>query len=779
MANVPSLRVTRWLLALLPGAIALLGAIAGNCPAAHPAQANDLALPVIDKVELQPLQSQARRVAAALEAAGTPLTSKQQQALDKALAEADPKKGVRAIQEVLDPLCLLMVNVNPESRVKVREGAAPHKLIEHGWSIFLVKVHNEAGVTAPLTCTSPNAQRLVRPSTNSPEPKPEISAADVVQRWLDVAVANKQPLGNRLSGLEVEYRLLEMYSRDAGRREAKLAFDVGQGTQDLDFRNELDLLFECRPAVKVALTVLDDGGKPTMGQFVFRDALGRVYPARSRRLAPDFFFHDQIYRHDGETVSLPPGEYNVTYTRGPEYEILNRFITVPQTAEHKESFQLKRWIDLTKLNWYSGDHHVHAAGCAHYDAPTEGVEPGHMMRHVVGEDLNVGCILTWGPCWYHQKQYFEGKPNKLSTPENLLRYDIEVSGFPSSHCGHLSIIRMKEDDYPGTTRIDQWPSWNLPILRWGQKQGAVVGYSHSGWGLAIKENKLLSYEMPPFDGIGANDFIMTGALGACDFISAVDTPVTYEMNIWYHMLNCGVTTRISGETDFPCIYGERVGLGRSYVKLPAGSPLDFDHWAEGIKAGRSYVSDGISHLADFKVGNLEVGQPGHDGKPSVLAAEAGKKLTVTARVAAMAPEKADPKIAKAKVWEKPYWHIERARIEGTRKVPVELIVNGQPIARQEIEADGKLRDVTFEFTPTRSSWAALRIYPSSHTNPIFVEVDGKPIRADRQSAEWCIKGVEVCWKAKERAIRDSEKKEARAAYDEAAAYYRKVLAETP
>ena len=757
----------------------LLSSLVFGWPAAHLLEAAEPPLPIIANVELQPLQAQARRVAAALEGAGAPLTSAQQQALDKALALADPKQGVKAVQEVFDPLCLVMVNVNPESRVKVREGAAPRKLIEHGWSIFLVKVHNEAGVTAPLSCTSPNAKPLYRMSTNSPEPKPEISTADVVQRWMDVAVANRQPLGSKLSGLEVEYRLLEIYSRDAGRREAKLAFDVGQGTQDLGFRNEIDVLFDCQQAVKVTLNVLDVDGKPTMGQFVFRDALGRVYPARSRRLAPDFFFHDQIYRHDGETINLPPGKYEVTYTRGPEYEILKRSITVPQSATHKESFQLQRWIDLTKYSWYSGDHHVHAAGCAHYDAPTEGVEPGHMMRHVVGEDLNVGCILTWGPCWYHQKQYFEGKPNKLSTPNNLLRYDIEVSGFPSSHCGHLSIIRLKEDDYPGTTRIEQWPSWNLPILRWGQKQGAVVGYSHSGWGLAVKENKLPSLEVPPFDGIGANDFIMTGPLGACDFISAVDTPSIWELNIWYHMLNCGVTTRISGETDFPCIYGERVGLGRSYVKLPAGSPLDFDHWAEGIKAGSCYVSDGASHLIDFTVGGLEVGQPGKDGKPSVLAAQADKKLTVTARVAALAPQQADPSIAKRRMQDKPYWHIERARIEGTRKVPVELIVNGQPVARQEIEADGKLNDLKFEFTPRRSSWVALRIFPASHTNPVFVIVGDKPIRVNRQSAEWCIKGVEMCWKSKQRAIRDSEKKEARAAYDEATAYYKKVLAELP
>ncbi len=76
--------------------------------------------------------------------------------------------------------------------------------------------------------------------------------------------------------------------------------------------------------------------------------------------------------------------------------------------------------------------------------------------------------------------------------------------------------------------------------------------------------------MPPFDGIGANEFVVTTAHGVCDFISTVDTPAIWELNVWYHTLNCGMTTRISGETDFPCIYGERVGLGRIYVKLDDG-----------------------------------------------------------------------------------------------------------------------------------------------------------------------------------------------------------------
>lgn len=113
------------------------------------------------------------------------------------------------------------------------------------------------------------------------------------------------------------------------------------------------------------------------------------------------------------------------------------------------------------------------------------------MRHILSEDLNVGCMLSWGPCRYFQKQFFEGKPRALSAPDHLMRYDVEVFEFPSPHAGHLCLLhlcllRLKEDNYPGATRIEEWPSWDLPVLKWGKLQGAVVGFSHSGWGLQTK-----------------------------------------------------------------------------------------------------------------------------------------------------------------------------------------------------------------------------------------------------------------------------------------------------
>jgi hypothetical protein len=740
-------------------------------------------LPIVTDVELQPLAAHAERVVQSLELAGSPLAKEQQAALRAALENDDEVAAVRMIQKILDPLCLAGVTINPESRVKVQDGPAPQELMHQGWRTFLVKVHNQAGVTAPLRCSSPNAAPMHDASDGSAEPKQTITQGDVVMRWLDVAMYDKGPLNERLSGLPLEYRIIELFSRDRGAREATLAFDVGQGSQDLGFRSEINQLFDCKPCTEVTLEVLDDDGSPTTAQFIFRDARGRVYPARSRRNPPDFFFHDQVYRQHGDVMLLPAGKYHVTYTRGPEYLVLKREIDVPADGPHTERFRTKRWINLADAGWFSGDHHVHAAGCAHYSSPTQGVRPADMMRHIVGEDLNVGCVLTWGPCWYHQKQHFDGKVHPLSTARHLMRYDVEVSGFPSSHAGHVVLLRLAEDDYPDTTRIEQWPSWNLPILKWGKDQGGVVGYAHSGWGLTVGGKTLPSYEIPAFDGIGANEYIVNVTHDACDFISAVDTPFIWEMNIWYHTLNCGYTTRISGETDFPCIYGERVGLGRGYVKMDPDEPLDFDHWVDGIRDGRSYCTDGLTHLFDFQVNGLGVGELSPDGRNSVVAIESGDKLAISCKAGGLLLEESlengEENRELSDEWdEKPYWAIERARVEGTRQIPVELIVNGHAVEKKLIEADGRIEDVKFEYRPERSSWIALRVLPAAHTNPVFVEVNGEPIRASKRSAQWCLNAVDRCWESKSPQIRKHELEAAKVAYDHARAVYRRILEES-
>lgn len=740
------------------------------------------ALGIVDEVDWQPFAAQVRRVLDTLEAVGEPVPDNDRQALQSLLTRSDASP--EAVQQILDKYCLAGVQINPESRVKVAAGDAKRELVEQGWRTFLVKVQNQAGVTAVLQAISPNARSSFEggafstPSDRYFKKRGEsLPNSDL---WFEVEMFDTQPMQRNLSGLKLEYRVIQLFSRDAGKREAKLMFNVGQGTQDLGFRNEIDFLFQALPARQVTLLVRDEKGEATTAAFVIKDHAGRVYPAQAKRLAPDFGFHPQVYRADGETVKLPDGNYTFEFSRGPESIASRRTVKV-SASTHKEEFKVERWIDPSKLGWWSGDHHIHAAGCAHYTKPTEGVHAVDMMRHCLGEDLKVGANLTWGPCFDYQKQFFTGAIDKVSQYPYLLRYDVEVSGFGSHQSGHLCLLRLKDQMYPGGDSDKHWPTLCLNTLKWAKAQGALVGPAHSGWGLQVETTDLPNYIVPPFDGIGANEYIVdvthmipgpNGALvPAVDFLSMVDTPYVWELNMWYNTLNVGFRTRISGETDFPCIYGERVGLGRSYVKLDG--KLDYNSWCEGIRAGRNYVSDGKSHIFDFKANDVLMGQNGSELKLR----EAGT-VRVSAQVAAWLPEKARPEIKKRPYSEQPYWDIERGRIDGTREVRVEAIVNGYAVTNQVIQADGSLRDLEFNLPIKKSSWVALRILPSSHTNPIFVVVDGKPIRASRRSAEWCLKGVEKCWSQKQRHIAEKEKGDARAAYDSARDVYKTLLAES-
>ncbi|MCA9266046.1 MAG: hypothetical protein KDA60_19435, partial [Planctomycetales bacterium] len=158
---------------------------------------------VVSNVPAQPFKAQVKRVVAALDFLGEALTPDEQTAMDVAMNEEDELLAVQKLQELLDRRVLISVNINPESRVKVARGEAPALLNQQGWSVFLIKVHNEGGVTARLSASSPNSAPVYKPSTGNPAPRTTVRPLDVPDRWLDLEMFDKQPLVQQLSGLLV------------------------------------------------------------------------------------------------------------------------------------------------------------------------------------------------------------------------------------------------------------------------------------------------------------------------------------------------------------------------------------------------------------------------------------------------------------------------------------------------------------------------------------------------------------------------------------------------
>ncbi len=714
---------------------------------------------------MQPLITRIGTVTEALEYLGTPVA-----AVDKSLIRNASSVG--AIEAVLDKYCLFGIDINPQSRVSVSAGKAKLELSQNGWRAFLIKVHNQARITPAFGITCEEAKRVYDGGEKlygmgGDSKGSMVTSHDINERWLDMSMYFQEG-GGVLSGEKVEYFIIQLYSRDAGKRAAKFTFPFGQASNG----NEIILQFNCLRSKQIPLNIVDANGTPTTASLTIKDSQGRIYPSQTKRLAPDLFFEKQIYRSNGDTLGLAIGNYTIEYGRGAEYVSQSKAFEVQGASAQALTLELKRWIDPTSLGYYSGDSHMHASGCSHYTSPTKGVTPKDMMLHILGEGVNVGVVLVWGRGYDYQKQFFEGKDNTLSTKETLLHYDMEISVFPSGHAGHLVLLDLKDQNYPQTKAIDDWPTYTIPILRWAKNQGAVNGYAHSGLGLEVKSDRLPNYELPKFDGIGANEYVVSVTQDLVDFISAVDTPPAWELNIWYHTLNCGFRTRIVGETDYPCLSDEKVAHGRSYVKM---NNLSYKEWTEGLKAGRSYVSEGKSHLMDFSVGGVQSGT-----QNSELRLMQPSTVKVTARVAALLNQPIDQSIGpldySRNIWEqKPFWNIERARIGKTNTVPVELVVNGEVVATKPIEADGKLRDIAFDVKVEKSSWVTMRILPSSHTNPVFVLVDNKPVRASRKSAAWCLEAVQVCWDQKKGGISAANFEDARLVYEAAKMIYRGIL----
>ena len=732
---------------------------------------------------LQPLAAQTERLIAGLKSVGAPLPVSEVTALKSAFRMKEAE-GVGAIERVLAPFVLFEARINPEGRVSVIRGMAKAELVEHGWRAFLVKVNNEAGITSSFKVYSEQAQPMGRPSSLAITGVHDFTngAVDTIlaeNRWLALDNWTKPPLQAALSGLEIEYRVLLLYSRDHGKREASLEARSGDEEQDLGFRSTIPILFNCFPSQQVTFNIKDENGSPTTAALLISDNMGRIYPAQNKRVLPDLWFERHIYRSDGESIALPAGEYLLEYARGPEY--LRKALPLSiRGGRDPVELKLERWITPRQFDYYSGDTHIHAAGCSHYESPSEGVTPDVMYRQVKGEALDVGDVLTWGPGFYYQKQFFTGHIDKSASSAGnaTLRYDVEVSGFPSSHCGHLVLLRLNQQDYPGTTALDQWPSWNVPILKWAKSQGALTGYAHSGHGLNVASTDLPNHLIPPFDNSGANEFIADVTHdGLVDFISGCDTRPFAELNIWYHTLNCGFRTAFVGETDFPCLTDERVGGGRTYIQLdaPPAGDRGYEQWVSGIVSANSYFGDGRSHIVRFLAEGDSSGAKGRE-RPMRAPGKLHLSASVCARLEPEISAECD-KIRKADAFDHPFWHLERARVGTSRRVPVELVVNGIAVQKQEIEADGSMQEVHFDVEVRRSSWIALRILPSCHTNPLFVRVDGAPIRASKRSAQWCRTCVDVCWEQKSKRIRPSELAEAAAAFEHARTTYDRIISE--
>ena len=141
MGRLPKIRLVVAVLAILG-----IGYTSHQC-AGNPLQDRDW--PSIEKVDRQPAVSALERLVSALDLVGRPLSKEQLEKVEAIKKMEDDANAVASIQELLDPVCLAAVHINPESRVKVIQGPSSKELVENGWRTFLVKVLSLIHISEP------------------------------------------------------------------------------------------------------------------------------------------------------------------------------------------------------------------------------------------------------------------------------------------------------------------------------------------------------------------------------------------------------------------------------------------------------------------------------------------------------------------------------------------------------------------------------------------------------------------------------------------------------
>jgi cysteine-rich repeat protein len=363
-----------------------------------------------------------------------------------------------------------------------------------------------------------------------------------------------------------------------------------------------------------------------------------------------------------------------------------------------------------------GDPHLHSWGCNFQKTPEELAD--------LAEDagLRVASALVWGLGYESDRAYFTGRDHPTSH-DVVLHYDLEVSRFPAAEGGHLILLGLDSIDF--SPRPFEEPHSGIPVVDWARRQGpgVVAGMAHAHlWpedGLPeLPGGCCMPFELPVHAVRGRLDFL------------AVERPGGFPLNpgafrLWRSLQNSGFRVAAAGSSDYSCLnHGFFERTPRTDVVLEGG--VGYGRWLDGLRRGSASLAVGSGNHMALRVNGVAMG-----GEASVRAGD-----TLTVAVETDLRDEAD----------------------------VDVLVNGATAGR--LHAAAGLQAASLQLTARSSAWIFARS-PRVMTNPVYVLVDGRPIRASADDT--CTLRREVEHVRRLALDRAESAAVAAAAYDEAAA----------
>ena len=463
------------------------------------------------------------------------------------------------------------------------------------------------------------------------------------------------------------------------------------------------------------LEVVDQAGKPTSARISVTALDGRGYaPDDGWRHADEAFdraerpFEYTYFHSSGVSeLTVPAGRIHVEVWRGPEYRVARVDLDVREVGQTTHRFVLERLANLPAQGWWSGDVHVHMNyGGAYRNTPRQlafqaGAEDLHVVENlIVNKEQRIPDI-----------SYFRVDADPASRPGLLLMHAQE---FHTSVWGHMGLLGLREHylipeyvGYPNTPAASLYPS-NAAIADLAHEQGALVGYVHPFDSKPDPTDTAvtLSDELPVDVALGKVDYLEV--MGYSDHL------ITSE--IWYRLLNCGFRLPAAAGTDaFPNFASLRGPPGLVRVFVHSGPRLEHREWLAGLKAGRTFVTNGP--LLEFSIAGHPIGD-------EIQVPRGTRQLRAAVRL--------------------------RSNVSVDH---LEIVGNGKIVATIPLARDRMAATDTVAIPVNGSGWYVLRaysdrsempvldLYPFASTSPIYVTAGGDSVRS-LEDAEFFVSWID-------------------------------------
>lgn len=349
-------------------------------------------------------------------------------------------------------------------------------------------------------------------------------------------------------------------------------------------------------ANEIRIRVNGAAGEPVRARLEVRGSNGRMYQPggivseRAKRIR---FGDDHPYvgsfLADGECrVEVPPGRYFVVAERGLEYERLERSVDAPASIV----FANRRWIDMNKLGWWSGDLHVHRTS-------------EELVPMMLTEDVNLGVNFTiWNKrSWWRDKPVPADPVVRASAHHAMTLLNAEDERGGGAWCinGLREPIDLSVDGrwFPaGITFVEQARSQRPPggLLPWFDCEKPIW------WETPV----MMALATPDSLGVAHNHFNQYGMLENEVWGRPRDQKqfpgrqgfVDYCLSLYYRYLNLGFRLAPSAGSATG-VLPNPLGYNRVCVRKQ-GRAFTVENWYRAFRDGPSFATNGPVLLFQVK-----------------------------------------------------------------------------------------------------------------------------------------------------------------------------------